>query len=573
MSVDQTFHTPSFGDEEFEIPPLTYAPTAAASRCSGQGVFGNQVPVEYLKRKLSCDQIYVYLPRHEENYTDCSVYNDHSLSHLRSPEPHHQQQQQQGYLVHSNSPQGHIMNNNQFHNGPPQQQSRGPQNMYQNMMNTHSMGMQMQYENHTGYPDASLQQGSHQQMQMTLMHHQQQQPQQNHVMGPPQQQMYTTINQSQISSQLGLQIGMQQQQQSGSPPGSNHNSPGVESSEDSDDSTPLAQLIGAKKLLTPEPVDTTVPKVTKKPKAQKKKKKRDPNEPQKPVSAYALFFRDTQAAIKGQSPNASFGEVSKIVASMWDSLDIERKNSYKKRTETAKKEYLKALAAYRANLVSKAAVDQSDSMFGNNATNSSPPSTHSPNSSPPGRMVSMQKQLSPVLTSVVDSMQPVTNSINMHPQNQQVWQMQSPPHMTNTSPPHVMQGGNGMMGMQQQQQQQQQSMQPHMSPPQMGMMNRPPVQMPVNSPPMCNSASNSPSYNQNMTSVNSAGNHANMGTVDMMSSLPTCLRNGCSNPAIDSPDWDREYCSSECVVSHCKDVFATWVAQRQQPANPYSTVK
>lgn len=46
----------------------------------------------------------------------------------------------------------------------------------------------------------------------------------------------------------------------------------------------------------------------------------------RPVSAYALFFRDTQAAIKGQSPNASFGEVSKIVASMWDSLDVDRKN-------------------------------------------------------------------------------------------------------------------------------------------------------------------------------------------------------------------------------------------------------
>lgn len=52
----------------------------------------------------------------------------------------------------------------------------------------------------------------------------------------------------------------------------------------------------------------------------KVRKKKDPNEPQKPVSAYALFFRDTQAAIKGQNPNASFGEVSKIVASMWDSL-------------------------------------------------------------------------------------------------------------------------------------------------------------------------------------------------------------------------------------------------------------
>lgn len=59
--------------------------------------------------------------------------------------------------------------------------------------------------------------------------------------------------------------------------------------------------------------------------AKKEKKKKDPNEPQKPVSAYALFFRDTQAAIKGQNPNASFGEVSKIVASMWDSLAEEQK--------------------------------------------------------------------------------------------------------------------------------------------------------------------------------------------------------------------------------------------------------
>jgi HMG (high mobility group) box len=46
----------------------------------------------------------------------------------------------------------------------------------------------------------------------------------------------------------------------------------------------------------------------------------------RPVSAYALFFRDTQASIKGQNPNASFGEVSKIVASMWDVLAPDHKN-------------------------------------------------------------------------------------------------------------------------------------------------------------------------------------------------------------------------------------------------------
>lgn len=79
----------------------------------------------------------------------------------------------------------------------------------------------------------------------------------------------------------------------------------------------LLQVIGEKR---PAPIDPA-----KKPKTPKKKKKKDPNEPQKPVSAYALFFRDTQAAIKGQNPNATFGEVSKIVASMWDGLGEEQK--------------------------------------------------------------------------------------------------------------------------------------------------------------------------------------------------------------------------------------------------------
>jgi hypothetical protein len=95
----------------------------------------------------------------------------------------------------------------------------------------------------------------------------------------------------------------------------------------------------------------------KKPKVSKRKKKRDPDEPQKPVSAYALFFRDSQASIKQANPNAAFGDVSKIVASMWDSLDPDAKAAYKKRTENAKKEYLKKLAAYRASLVSRGAGD------------------------------------------------------------------------------------------------------------------------------------------------------------------------------------------------------------------------
>lgn len=33
---------------------------------------------------------------------------------------------------------------------------------------------------------------------------------------------------------------------------------------------------------------------------------------------------------------------------------------------------------------------------------------------------------------------------------------------------------------------------------------------------------------------------------------PHCIRSGCPNAAIPSPDWENEYCSNECVVSHCR---------------------
>ena len=146
-----------------------------------------------------------------------------------------------------------------------------------------------------------------------------------------------------------------------SPTGSN-NSPSPHTFSDSNEEhgplrgdlkrpSPDTFVPGAPAVLGPQ--SPLQPPVAKKPKVSKRRKKRDPNEPQKPVSAYALFFRDTQASIKMRNPNANFGEVSKIVAATWDALDPESKAAYKKRTEMAKKEYLRALAAYRASLVSK----------------------------------------------------------------------------------------------------------------------------------------------------------------------------------------------------------------------------
>jgi len=53
------------------------------------------------------------------------------------------------------------------------------------------------------------------------------------------------------------------------------------------------------------------------------------------------------------------------------------------------------------------------------------------------------------------------------------------------------------------------------------------------------------------------------------STAPTnkfCIRNGCPNQAVANSEWENEYCSNECVVTHCRDVFSRWVASNQNAA-------
>ncbi|XP_064610550.1 TOX high mobility group box family member 4-B-like isoform X1 [Liolophura sinensis] len=336
------------------------------------------------------------------------------------------------------------------------------------------------------------------------------------TMGMMGQQPLMTISQSQISSQLGFQSVVKQ----GSPAGSHstHTSSPSQSSEDSDDSLPLAQLAGGlKRTAAPTPIkpaETT----TKKQKVPKKKKKKDPNEPQKPVSAYALFFRDTQAAIKGQNPNASFGEVSKIVASMWDGLDPDHKNVYKKKTENAKKDYLKQLAAYRASLVSKQAVEHVDP----------------------------------------------TPTDNLHPS--QMGNKQILPNPMTTMP-----GGNNSMA--------QGMMSPMVMPPpqqmQQDMMgyhgNSSPMLQTIAPRPPPTLEPMVPTSEPMMMSQGYMNQHPGVRLDGRITSPGRCVRDGCTNHVIENPGWDNEYCSNDCVVSHCRDVFTAWVASNRQ--GTYAPVK
>lgn len=53
-------------------------------------------------------------------------------------------------------------------------------------------------------------------------------------------------------------------------------------------------------------------------------------------------------------------------------------------------------------------------------------------------------------------------------------------------------------------------------------------------------------------------------TVTPAVSPSICVRAGCTNQAVESKDWDKEYCSNECVATHCRDVFMAWCAIRGQ---------
>uniref|UniRef100_A0A9J7X7P1 TOX high mobility group box family member 4 b n=1 Tax=Cyprinus carpio carpio TaxID=630221 RepID=A0A9J7X7P1_CYPCA len=344
----------------------------------------------------------------------------------------------------------------------------------------------------------------------------------------------------------------------------------------------------------------------------KGKKKKDPNEPQKPVSAYALFFRDTQAAIKGQNPSATFGEVSKIVASMWDSLGEEQKQVYKRKTEAAKKEYLKALAAYKANQLSQQpTIEVLEAPASPAAAAVAPPPEPAP-TAPPTRSSRIplhapdNNTITNICTSniILDLPQVTTRSrTGAHkpqappPANKilvpkQVLQSprQPPPlqQMQNTPPPPRLQqmvhspappplqakprGAAGQVVA--------------MAPPPLQIKIVPaPSQTDMSAPIVMTTAASSvvevppPAAIVADLSPLATEEVAEEGMEVELNVSPApvappadapsvCVRAGCNNPPIESKDWDREYCSNECVATHCRDVFMAWCAIRGQNSTP-----
>ena len=72
----------------------------------------------------------------------------------------------------------------------------------------------------------------------------------------------------------------------------------------------------------------------------------DMRPPNAPLSAYAFFFKETQASIKSQKPDATFESVSTIVEAMWQGLDENQKEKYRNMNETDKERHRIEMEAY-----------------------------------------------------------------------------------------------------------------------------------------------------------------------------------------------------------------------------------
>ncbi|XP_026209022.1 TOX high mobility group box family member 4b isoform X4 [Anabas testudineus] len=598
LSSSETFHTPSLGDEEFEIPPISLDPDSALTVSDVVSHFG----------ELS-----------DTGHSDSVVVPGNSVVEGDDPS---------------------------FASTFVNTSSQGLEHLSLGVMNhsggstllASSLGMDL------GHPIGS-QFSSSSPVTIDV-------PLGDMSQGLLGSNQLTTIDQSELSAQLGLGLGggnILQRPQSPEHPLSATASPTSSLQDDDMDDFRRSVLVESPVSLAVSPgvisldpsmsdsplsapTSSVSPAVGRKGGAgggKKGKKKKDPNEPQKPVSAYALFFRDTQAAIKGQNPNATFGEVSKIVASMWDSLGEEQKQVYKRKNEVAKKEYLKALAEYRASQMSEAPIEVMDT-----APSPPPPAPAlTATAIAPAARPTRSQHYNPeentitnICTSniILDLPQVTTRSRTgaIKPQPLPPPTPPNPPTVTKIiiKQTQLPSGGVSVTAMPATSPRQPpplQQMQSTPPPPRLQQMVHaqappplqakprgggaaaatapPPLQIKI-VPSSRQSDSSTPiavtAAGEKPTSVSSSsavtvevGESAAVVTggeevaeegmevevnvapglsVTPAASLNICVRAGCTNPAVESKDWDKEYCSNECVATHCRDVFMAWCAIRGQ---------
>jgi hypothetical protein len=80
----------------------------------------------------------------------------------------------------------------------------------------------------------------------------------------------------------------------------------------------------------------------------KKKKKKDPNAPKRNMSAYFLYSTTNRTHFKEQNPEASFGDLAKIISANYKAMTEKERKKWDKRAAEDKERYLREMETYRA---------------------------------------------------------------------------------------------------------------------------------------------------------------------------------------------------------------------------------
>lgn len=312
-------------------------------------------------------------------------------------------------------------------------------------------------------------------------------------------------------------------------------------------------------------------------------------EPQKPDSAYGLFFRDTQAAIKSENPNVTFDEVSSVVSSMWASLSPEGKKFYKVKTEKAKDKYIKLLAIYRANVSYKKNISQGAGIKGTSVGNSSSSSGVQLQPQPDSEQVlsdglaqassSTNKPMIEVKNVIVGSLNPAnpqhkpssdkeinitTNKDSAFIKTSNVFDILNNDAFSSFSEKpspsnHEFQKSSPSKSLSDNMHTKE--IDAHAQ--ELRRMNLNDkldmIRKDISIKQFYSSKSIFERPNRNILGVKNA---VDKETSVKEASNDKCLYDGCLNPATYNPRWNSDYCSNECVVSHCRNIFESFLTMR-----------
>ncbi|WWD21874.1 non-histone chromosomal protein 6 [Kwoniella shandongensis] len=83
--------------------------------------------------------------------------------------------------------------------------------------------------------------------------------------------------------------------------------------------------------------------------AAKKRAKKDPNKPKRALSAYMFFVQDYRERIKAENPDATFGDVGKLLGIKWKEMNAAEKKPYEDKAQADKKRADRENAVYKAD--------------------------------------------------------------------------------------------------------------------------------------------------------------------------------------------------------------------------------